>query len=424
MLLLTAWHRRTDGLTSGARLMQLRYAGARRQRGSRHGGEEEQEGSPCQGPGRSGKPKSTASSTKRLRTPRQHLLEDEERSHEHDNRHEAEELGQLSSDPHKLLVATDIATLFLDRELRILRFTPKIEQLFNVRFSDRGRSLADFTSRIGYDDLCADARQVLERLMPIERETEDDRGRWCLSRVLPYRSQDDRIEGVVITFVEITRQKEAERSVQQAKDMSERILDTLPVPLLILRGHEIVSANDAYYRAFGVTAGETEGCSLLEVLDGQWAIPDLIRVLNEAPDAQGRFEEIEVDRSFGHLGRRVLVLKARRLEGEDLVLLGLHDITQRCEADEQVRASQGKLAEQLSARDEYLAMLGHELRNPLGAIRSATELLKTHETDDPSLRRTYDVLNRQALHMSRIIDGLLDISNLSTFVAWEPRCTG
>lgn len=93
-------------------------------------------------------------------------------------------------------------------------------------------------------------------------------------------------------------------------------------------------------------------------------------------------------------------------------------------ATKQVRASQGKLAEQLSARDEYLAMLGHELRNPLGAIRSATELLKTHETDDPSLRRTYDVLNRQALHMSRIIDGLLDISNLSTFVAWEPRCTG
>jgi two-component system CheB/CheR fusion protein len=135
-----------------------------------------------------------------------------------ENRHKVEELSQLSSDLHNLLAATDIATLFLDRELRILRFTPKLGELFNVRQTDRGRPISDLTTRIGYPEMRGDASHVLQRLTPIERELQDESGRWYLTHVLPYRSAEDRIEGVVITFVDITSRKLAEEGARASEE--------------------------------------------------------------------------------------------------------------------------------------------------------------------------------------------------------------
>ncbi len=134
-----------------------------------------------------------------------------------ENRHKVEELAQLSGDLQNLLKATDIATLFLDRQLRILRFTPKVIDIFNVRMVDRGRPLADLTHRLGYHELIDDARQVLDKLVPIEREVKDEENRWYLTRVRPYRSSDDRIEGIVITFVEITERKKCRGNPAQER---------------------------------------------------------------------------------------------------------------------------------------------------------------------------------------------------------------
>ena len=134
-----------------------------------------------------------------------------------ENRHKVEELSQLSSDLQNLLAATEIATLFLDRELRILRFTPKVGELVNVRPVDRGRPLSDLTHRLGYPELEDDARAVLHTLVPLEREVEDEAGHCYLTRVLPYRSGDDRIEGVVITLLDITPRKRSEEALQESE---------------------------------------------------------------------------------------------------------------------------------------------------------------------------------------------------------------
>ena len=134
-----------------------------------------------------------------------------------ENRQKVEELAQLSGDLHNLLSATGIATLFLDRNLRILRFTPKVSELFNVRVTDRGRPISDLTHRLGYTELEVDAQAVLDKLSPIERELRDDSGKWYLTRLLPYRSVEDRIEGVVITFVDITRRVEAETALRASE---------------------------------------------------------------------------------------------------------------------------------------------------------------------------------------------------------------
>ncbi len=134
-----------------------------------------------------------------------------------ENRHKIEEFSQLSADLQNLLIATDIGTLFLDRELRILRFTPSITELFNIRSADRDRPISDLTHRLGYPELRADAESVLNRLIPVEREVRDDAGRWYLTRVLPYRSQEDRIEGIVLTFVDITNRKKTEAALVESE---------------------------------------------------------------------------------------------------------------------------------------------------------------------------------------------------------------
>lgn len=153
-----------------------------------------------------------------------------------ENRHKVEELAQMSTDLQTLMSATEIATIFLDRELRILRFTPRVSALFNVRHSDRGRPLADLTHRFGVHDLVRDAATVLDRLVPVERELETDAGDCFLTRVHPYRTPDDRIEGVVITFVDITAHKEAERRVREVNARLEE--------LVAQRTEELRRAND------------------------------------------------------------------------------------------------------------------------------------------------------------------------------------
>ena len=135
-----------------------------------------------------------------------------------ENRHKVEELSQLTSDLQNLMAATEIATLFLDRELRILRVTPRTRELFNIRASDRGRPFTELRHRLGYDQLEQDALRVLEKLAPIEREIQSETGDWYLTRINPYRSSSDQIQGVVITFVEITKLKNAELATRDSEE--------------------------------------------------------------------------------------------------------------------------------------------------------------------------------------------------------------
>jgi two-component system CheB/CheR fusion protein len=143
-----------------------------------------------------------------------------------ENRHRVEELSALTNDLENLLAATDVATLFLDRKLRIIWFTPQVAQLFNVRNTDKGRPVSDLTHRLADAQLEEDAKRVLDKLQPVEREVGSDAGLWYLTRVLPYRATEDQIKGVVITFIDITERKQAEQAVRAARDrLEERVVE-------------------------------------------------------------------------------------------------------------------------------------------------------------------------------------------------------
>ena len=127
-----------------------------------------------------------------------------------------------SNDLQNVLYSTDVATLFLDADLNIRFFTPATKSLFHVIPSDVGRPLADLSSLAVDGALLADARTVLQTLAPLEREIEAQSGAWYIRRILPYRTQDGGVEGVVITFVDITERKHTADALEAAERQAER----------------------------------------------------------------------------------------------------------------------------------------------------------------------------------------------------------
>src|SRR6185295_10182846 len=127
-----------------------------------------------------------------------------------------EELGLINNDFQNLINATDIGTIFLDRELRVKFSTQRARDVFNLLDGDIGRPLSDITGKLRNDTIQQDARTVLDRLSNVEREVETDDGRWMLVRVLPYRTTDNHINGVVITFLDISARRRDELRIRQS----------------------------------------------------------------------------------------------------------------------------------------------------------------------------------------------------------------
>jgi two-component system CheB/CheR fusion protein len=128
-----------------------------------------------------------------------------------------EAISRAHSDLQNLMAATDFGTLFLDSSLRIKRFTAQVKQLFSITPTDEGRPITDFAHQLEYDELIKDARAVLADLAPIRREVKSRTGKWYDVRMRPYRTVEDKIDGVVITFVDISDHRLVEEQLRESE---------------------------------------------------------------------------------------------------------------------------------------------------------------------------------------------------------------
>ena len=193
-----------------------------------------------------------------------------------------EELEAATNDLSNLLASTDVATVFLDRRFQIRWFTPAINAIVGILATDIGRPVSHFAPRVHDPNLLRDAQTVLDRLTPTEAEVLSESGRWYLRRIMPYRTRDDRIDGVVVTFYDISGPKEVEAEVRAAHEQITQIYDTVPHPLVVLdRDLRVRSANQAFYDTFRVQSGETEGQALYDLGNRQWDVKRLRQLLAE-----------------------------------------------------------------------------------------------------------------------------------------------
>ena len=146
----------------------------------------------------------------------------------HELKSNVEELSRTNADLNNLMASSDIGTIFLDRQLRIHRFTPAAQKIFNLIPADMGRPISDITSSLKYQGFVTDAEQVLRDLHTLEREIQVADGAWYMTRIAPYRTGEDRIAGVVATFVDISRRKIAEEEMRESEAKFRTLSDTAP----------------------------------------------------------------------------------------------------------------------------------------------------------------------------------------------------
>jgi two-component system, chemotaxis family, CheB/CheR fusion protein len=242
--------------------------------------------------------------------------------------------SQANDDLTNLLNGTVIATVFLDADLKIRRFTDEARTIFNLIPGDVGRPLADLVSNLNYDDLVADATEVLRTLATCQREVPARDGGWRLVRIIPYRTTDNVIDGLVITVVDITNLKQAEKTAIQQRTYTECILATLREPFLVLDNQlRVVTSNPAFLRTFKLNAAGIHGRPIYELGHSQWDIPKLRQLLEDILPKNNTLEDFEVEYHVPGLGRKIMILNARRLEQPSpqpgLILLGMEDVTHK-----------------------------------------------------------------------------------------------
>lgn len=275
--------------------------------------------------------------------------------------HKVRELEVLSDDLNNLLAGSQAATVFLDTDFCIKWFSPAISALLDLVASDIGRPISHFARKFTDENLLSDAKTVLQKLTPIEAEVRSDAGRWFVRRTLPYRTLDNRIAGVVISFSDITERKRAADAVNESRVYAEAIVETVGQPLLILdRDLRVVSANTAFYDLFRVSRQETEHCPIYELGNGQWQIPRLRTLLDETLSQDQKFNDVEIEHEFRDLGHLCMLLTGRKLsrEGEraDLILLAIEDITETKRA-ETLLSSQKQTLEMVANGEPLEAVL-------------------------------------------------------------------
>jgi PAS domain S-box-containing protein len=171
-----------------------------------------------------------------------------------------EELELTNNDLANLLSSTDIATLFLDQGFHIKRFTPSATRLFNLIPSDVGRHITDITHQFSDEQLLTEAKTVLDSLIPLESEIQTKDGTWYVRRILPYRTQDNKIEGVVITFIDISELKQTESVL---RDNEARLKQAEQIAHLgnwewDLTGQNLDKCSDEIFHLLGLTPNTTQ----------------------------------------------------------------------------------------------------------------------------------------------------------------------
>ncbi|OPX58705.1 MAG: chemotaxis-specific methylesterase [Methanobacterium sp. PtaB.Bin024] len=243
-----------------------------------------------------------------------------------------DELTRTQDDMDNLFNSTEIAIIFLDKDLNIRSFTKEATKLIKMIESDVGRPLSDIVSTLKYDKLEEDTQQVMERLTYKELELETTDGNWYQTKIMPYKTHKNVIEGVIITFINITPRKKQIIEKLDALRLANAVIQTVREPLMVLDNKmDVVSVNESFYQTFQVKPQDTIGKNLYTLGKEQWNIPSLKNLLEDVLPKKTDLVDYIVEDDFPIIGHKKMFLNARQIYQEDkstnMILLAMEDVT-------------------------------------------------------------------------------------------------
>jgi two-component system CheB/CheR fusion protein len=318
----------------------------------------------------------------------------------------------MASDMQNILDSSDTATLFLDKKLHIRFFTPATRSVLHVIASDVGRPLADLALQAEDVDLPDEAKRVLSTGLPLSSEVRGKGGIWYVRRILPYRTLDGLIGGVVVTFNDISLMKAAWQEVETARAYSDSIIDTVSQPLIVLDDALcLVSANRSFCRDFDIDPDSDVGRTFTSLFDPSTVASFVERIENEL----GTIDDHEVKLDGSGTGGRTLLLSARQLRERPTdkrrILVAINDATERKRADEAIALAKSQAERANRGKSRFLAAASHDLRQPLQTL-SLLQGILVKRIKDPSTLRLIDRIDQTLRVMSGMMDTLLDINQL------------
>jgi two-component system CheB/CheR fusion protein len=366
------------------------------------------------------------SATEELETSKEELqsINEELTTVNQELKNKIDETTSVNNDLQNFISSTDIAVVFVDRGLRLARFTPPAKDIFNLIPTDIGRPLQDVTHRLEDARLEEDIHEVLQTLRPLEREVRTRAGTWYILRILPYRTTEDRIEGAILTLVEISARKGFEEQLRRAEQRRRAVVEAIrDYAIITLDKTGVISGwNRGAEQIFGYADSEIVGRPadvLFTSEDREAGVPQSeiqAAIENGAASderwhvrkdgsrfyASGMMSKLDDGELFG------FVKIARDETERQQATIDREERFRRAEADRDALESIAKL------KDHFLATLSHELRNPLNLIMMQSEVLRRADAlrGEPKLRHAADVIHQMVDTQARLIDDLLDMSRL------------
>jgi two-component system, chemotaxis family, CheB/CheR fusion protein len=351
-----------------------------------------------------------------------------------------EQLKHTTADLTNLIEAINVATIFLDRDLNVRRFSPSVTKIFNLAHGDEGRPLRHFTHELHYPGMLDDVARVLSSVESIEREVPDREDRWYSVRMRPYLYGGDRIDGVVITLYEVTdavRRRDAEHEARERAEFEgarlQTLMDELPAGVLFVEAPSgrIISANERAYAIWGdegapLSAPTFDDEARYEAFrangtrfqEGEWPISRLIRTGRVVRDEEieirfedGRHVVLLVNAALVHLPGKNASDEKGPIAGAIVTFL---DITARRQIQEQLRSAKIEAETANRTKGFFMSALSHEFRTPLNGILGYADLLRRDDRLEADQKRKLDRIQAAVRHLNSMIDEILNLVGLDT----------
>ncbi|ARN81228.1 chemotaxis protein CheB [Methylocystis bryophila] len=323
-------------------------------------------------------------------------------------------ISRAHSDIQNLMAATDVGILFLDNQLRIKRFTPRVADLFNIASGDEGRSITDFTNSLNCEAFPSDATEVLKTLMSREREVCCRDGACYLMRLRPYRTVENRIDGIVVTFVDISERRHAEEALRDGEARIRAIIDGVADSIVTIDEHGVIRAvNKSTGEMFGYTPEELLGASVGKLMSEPHRTEHGRYIQNYLQTGVAKIigfgREVEAARKDGSKFPAELRVSEIRHHDERLFIGFLRDLSEKRILEVRLRRLHG---DRLTSMAEMATALAHELNQPLSAaanyMQAALRLLERWPERPPSISGALEQAAAQMLRAGRIVSHLHD----------------